>query len=267
MEYFSYYEYFSNSNTEPVLFWHITHTNNSEHIIKRQYNKIKNENINNIYIGIINLEDSIPNFLNEIIKKHHILFIKKEGYECETMLKIWEFSKNNPNTYLGYIHTKGISHTDCDSNKVTVTKEVSPETSVGFLSKRQKIVCDPNRVTNCKDNKAVTSWAEFMEFCTIEKWKTSINYLKEGYDTVGCNLANDRGILIYQGNFWWANTNWISKNPHPFIKKTPNLSPRHECSEYWIINSRKDGKHKNLHKANVNQYEMEYPRNKYENTF
>ena len=40
-------------------------------------------------------------------------------------------------------------YTDSDLSKVTVTKKVSLETFVGFLSQRQKIVCDPIRVTNC----------------------------------------------------------------------------------------------------------------------
>ena len=38
--------------------------------------------------------------------------------------------------------------TDSDLGKVTVTKKVSNETFVGFLSQRQKTVCDPTRVTN-----------------------------------------------------------------------------------------------------------------------
>ena len=48
-------------------------------------------------------------------------------------------------------------NTDSDLSKVTVTKKVSLETFVGFLSQRQKTVCDQSRVTNCNNTENFSS--------------------------------------------------------------------------------------------------------------
>ena len=231
------FSYFSNISTKNMaLFWHISiidkYIKQSKKIIERQYNKLESSGIFDnmyVYVGIINnIKNNNLEIYNKIKNnpKIKILFEYPEGSECPTSQKLWEWSRKNPNSYVGYIHSKGITRGD------------KPQ---------------------------VTDWTEFLEYCVILNWKKCIKYLEEGFDTSGCNYNEENPH--YVGNFWWAQTNWVSKNVSP--DSTPT---RHSCGETWITgraggaqNFRK-GKHKSLHNSNVNHYKTRYRKNNYENS-
>lgn len=60
----------------------------------------------------ISLENKVIEYINTKYNFLNILDIRDTGdlniYEGSTLIKLWEFSKNNPNEYVGYIHTKGV---------------------------------------------------------------------------------------------------------------------------------------------------------------
>ena len=62
-----------------------------------------------------------------------------------------------------------------------------------------------------------------MSYFTIEKYKECLNILKNGYDTVGCDLKTGSSkfkYLHYAGNFWWASSKYLGENlpdPQQFV--------------------------------------------------
>jgi len=152
---------------------------------------------------------------------NHLLF------ELPTINKVLEFSKSNPNVNVLYLHTKGI-------------------------------------VTN---NTCVDDWIEMMihfllkQIC-LEKLYTN--------DVVGCNY-NDFSLDYHKdgtttpapphfsGNFWWAQSNYLSTLP--FIK---GPIKKNDC-EYHLFKN--NPIYHCLHNSYVNHYNEKYPKERYNNQF
>lgn len=151
-------------------------------------------------------------------------------YENPTINLIKTFSESNPNTYILYLHTKGVSF-------------------------------DPN---NNKEN----DWIDLMLYFLVDENKNCINMLDNFYDVVGCNYSKDIDITIwykdnphiypphYSGNFWWANSNYLRTLPLLSVDKPEKMSP-----EFWLFKN--NPIFYNLHSSNVLHYSICYPRNKY----
>jgi len=103
-------------------------------------------------------------------------------YEYPTLKFIHNFSKENQDCNILYIHTKGAS--------------------------KPKL-------------KAEVSWRHYMSYFMIDNYKICLNKLENNYDTTGCELKEDGNkfkYLHYAGNFWWAKSNYIRDNlPDPQI--------------------------------------------------
>lgn len=96
-----------------------------------------------------------------------------QTFEFLTINAIHEYSIENDNTNILYLHTKGITHTN-------------PEISA-----------------------CVMDWTNMMLYFLVEKHKTCIEKLKT-HDAVGCNVQI-RPHKHFSGNFWWATTKYIRR--------------------------------------------------------
>jgi beta-1,4-mannosyl-glycoprotein beta-1,4-N-acetylglucosaminyltransferase len=169
-------------------------TGRLEYLIKR----IEESNCINILekIYIINIGIPIENNYGE---KYILTNYSNDPhlYEAPTINKIVDFSYNNNDCNILYIHTKGIRYNVMDE----------------------------------KEN----DWIDLMLYFLLDNHKECIAKLNEQYDTVGCNYWCDEKTGIpphFSGNFWWANTNYLKKNQ----KINESLKDR-QVAEFWLFKS------------------------------
>lgn len=175
-----------------ICFIHCCIINNGLFILKELIDRIINcgliehlEKINICILGNCNQENM--NYIRNYNNKINICFqdpnIKLYEYPC--LIELYKFCINQTeNTQILYIHTKGV---------------FKP-----YLRGEHE-------------------WRKYMSYFMIDNFKVCNNKLLEGYNTVGCELYKDTiyKYKFYAGNFWWANSNYISKNllnPEVFLK-------------------------------------------------
>ena len=171
-------------------------TGRLEQLIK----KIEESNCINILekIYIINIGIPIPiehNYGDKYIITNYST--DPQLYEGPTINKIIDFSSDNNDCNILYIHTKGIRYNVMDE----------------------------------KEN----DWIDLMLYFLLDKHKECIEKLNEHYDTVGCNYYCKENPYIlphFSGNFWWANTNYLKKNQ----KINESLKDR-SSPEFWLFKS------------------------------
>ena len=128
-------------------------------------------------------------------------------YEAFTLKHLYDFCKTNENyDHVLYFHTKGIRH-------FSHTAEL-------------------NVIKN------VNSWRRFLEYGTITKWRECIAML-QAHDVAGINF-HLHPRKHFQGNFWWATSQYIKTLESPLSNKFadesfchPNAIDRVSC-EMWI---------------------------------
>jgi len=125
-------------------------------------------------------------------------FCVPDTFEFPTLDMVLGFAKSNPGWNILYVHTKGAS---------------------------------------IPDNECVSDWRKAMTCCLVDKYKKCILKLKE-YDTVGCNYTDYFGFPHWQGNFWWAKSDYIAKLDYAknieFVEKPDLWEDRHKA-EAWIF--------------------------------
>ena len=150
-------------------------------------------------------------------------------FETPTINLIKDFSQINPNCYILYLHTKGVSYSNEDEK--------------------------------------VNDWINYMLYFLVEKFRICTTLLDNNYDTVGCNYSNDLDKECfkythpfppphYNGNFWWANSNYLRSLPSLPMDKIERNAP-----EFWLFKN--NHVFCNLHSSNVNHYHSLYPNNRY----
>lgn len=150
-------------------------------------------------------------------------------YENPTINLIKDFSEKTPNSYILYLHTKGIRYSKQDE----------------------------------KEN----DWINYMLYFLVEEYKICISALDKYYDTVGCNYSNDLDKVCfkftnpfpdphYSGNFWWANTNYLRSLPKLSMELIERNAP-----EFWLFKN--NPCFFNLHSSNVNHFHNIYERKLY----
>jgi hypothetical protein len=182
-------------------------------------------------IYILNIGLPIENiYVNkfEIINYSDNIFL----YENPTINFIKNFSEKNANSYILYIHTKGVSF----------------------------------HPSNTKEN----DWIDFMLYFLVEQNKICISILDNNYDTIGCNYSKDIDRTVdgwnrdnphrypshYSGNFWWANSNYLRTLPLLSVENPERMAP-----EFWLFKN--NPTFYNLHSSQLMHYAYDYPRNKY----
>jgi hypothetical protein len=151
--------------------------------------------INNIGIPI----ENIYNYNNEANNKYTVFNYSEDTslYEYPSLNKIKQIASDNPNSYILYLHTKGITH-------------------------------DGQILNNVKD------WINMMLYFLVEKSDECINQLNNNYDTVGCNyhLATHYCPVHYSGNFWWSKASYIDK-----LHLLDETNVDKAYAEFWLFTS------------------------------
>jgi hypothetical protein len=194
-----------NVDTIPVyLYWHI-YMNKQDikrgiQIIKRQFDKItKSGLIDRVSAVNICFVGDVPFPCEDILNHPKVKIIAKiqKGYEGITTHCIKRAcDTQDHDSLIVYLHNRGMSHPSDDPSE---------------------------------------DWTLMMEYFVIERWKQSIQVLKNKY-TAGCEMwahkhREDASINVYHysGNFWWSRSEYIKKN------KYPKMGNRYMESEDWIL--------------------------------
>jgi hypothetical protein len=181
---------------------------------------------------IDDLEKVIINNIGEPLYKNYGDKIEIINYseditinEKATLNKIIEFSQNNDEYYILYIHTKGLTIND-------------------------KIKWIPI--------KNVLDWIDMMLYFNIERRDLCTKILDNSFDTVGCNYISPKGYSPhYSGNFWWANSNYLKT-----LEKIPeNIVTSNNSTEFLLFT--KSPRFYNLHSSCLDHYCYAYPRISY----
>lgn len=170
------------SNKKIIGFWHICMINNFMEIISEQLELMikselygKAENIFAGCAGTIDELEKVKKLFSNYPKIKIISVAPVHNYEFSTLESIKYKSDTDNESYLFYIHTKGVSY---------------------------------------PDNEGGIYWRDYMNYYNITRWKRCVSKLKEGYDTCGVKLI-EKGVfpMHYSGNFWWANSNYVKTLP------------------------------------------------------
>lgn len=197
---------------EIVIFYHIFLENDWKKILIEQVNKLiefKLDLVSDIKIGVVYSrfseedQNELISILNKLNNFEIILNSPNNSIgEGQTIKKIKEFcDKLTSKLKIFYFHTKGISQ----------------QHSVREIP--------------------VNEWRKMMEFFLLEKWENCTRKLDEGYDCCGVNYQNHAGtingeiklIKIFNGNFFWANSDYIKKIDKNFLFET------RYSAENWIL--------------------------------
>jgi len=146
-----------------------------------------------------------------------------ELFEYPSLNKVKTISTNNPDSYILYLHTKGISHTNV------------------------------NRITY------IAHWTNLMLHFLVEKYSECINKLNEGYDTIGCNYIERNQYTDkkhFSGNFWWSKSTYINKL-HVLNENTGIRT----YAEFWLFTE--NPSYYNIYSSNVDHYIYPYPMETY----
>jgi hypothetical protein len=190
-----------------------------------------------LYIGITVSENRNPENGVEKIKyfwrdsNNVEIVVHPENNETRDTLKwIKDYSKVNPNDYVLFFHTKGIT----------------------------------------KQNDATEDWRKYMEYFVIENWKDCIAKLDEGYDCCGVlwNFHTMAGYRPhFSGTFWWATTKYINTLNHTYLDSRSRydqefwIGTNRSAKAFEFHNSRLNDKE--LLKLKKSHYTVPYPRSNY----
>lgn len=91
---------------------------------------------------------------------------------------------------------------------------------------------------NTEKQVPVANWRRMMEYFLVENWRKCILKLKEGYDCCGINhqihagniYGKVQGIHIFNGNFFWANSDYIKKLDRKILFEHRYSSENFICS-------------------------------------
>lgn len=178
-------------NENIIIFYHVAQMPRWEYLFQQQINAL-------LVSGLYDATNSVEICLNSPFKLSYSLpfnFSKFNVHvnenivsEADTLKRMWEFANNTKENYkILYFHTKGISY--------------------HFE----------------KEALNVDGWRLYLEYFNIHKWKKCVDLLSY-YDCVGTNFyysphihyTKDLDFFVsktnkgfYNGNFWWANSNYI----------------------------------------------------------
>jgi len=128
--------------------------------------------INNIGVPI---QDNYLQKYDKLSNKYEITNYSENArlFENPTINKLIQFSKENQNDYVLYLHTKGITRENTNQN--------------------------------------INDWINVMLYFLVEQYEKCIEFLNNDYDTLGCNYMGGFSDIPYHfsGNFWWVKTNYF----------------------------------------------------------
>jgi hypothetical protein len=200
-----------------------------------------------VYIGIVDCPNKKPEngieWVNHFWKfasskeaeqlssKVEIVVYPRNKELIDTLKWIRDYSKQNPDDYILFFHTKGITH-------------YTPATE---------------------------DWRRYMEYFTIENWRDCIAKLDEGYDCCGVLWNKDTPIgdfPHFSGAFYWAKASYINTLNHDYLDSLWRfhmefwIGSNPNAKVFEFHNSRLNDKDSLI--AAKGHYNVEYPRSNYE---
>jgi len=126
-----------------------------------------------------------------------IQWVDPSHYECGTILSMQRWCSKNKQSFVYYLHNKGVSH----------------------LSNLRELGLYKN----------VKYWREYMMFFLFERWKLCANSLSHGAEICGAHIELIP-YMHYKGNFWWSTCNHIVR----VTNRCPlGVLTRH-AAEFWL---------------------------------
>ena len=184
--------------------------------------------VDSIFIVNIGIPiDNIYNYNNKSKNKYTVINYSDDTslFEYPSLNKIKQIAVDYPDSYILYLHTKGITHTG-------------------------------QALNNIKD------WNNMMLYFLVEKYDECFQQLNKEYDTVGCNFfiaANHVNYSYpdhYSGNFWWSKASYINK-----LHLLDEINVSKVYAEFWLFTS--NPKYYCIHESCVDHYVAPYPMDKY----
>jgi len=202
------YKYIKNNKI--VIFIHVCYSEQGIVIMNEQIECIIKSEIfkylDTIYLCIVGLNKKIEIIYPKV--KIYYFDPNQYLYELRTINEIYNYSINNDETYILYIHTKG--------------------------------------VRNAGNSDVIKSWRNMMEYFLIEKGLKCIEGLHY-FDVIGNNIINQKcddfkNVYVnknhcyhFSGNFWWSKSSYIQKlNKLDLINFDEKHSYRYKA-ENWIL--------------------------------
>lgn len=192
-----------------AIFYHIGQLNHWRDVYQEQLRKLFLSGLydaSQFIFCCINGNDPLP-----LPTPDKIISVRNNNHtlEADTLKHMWDFASVNPGYKILYIHTKGVTWAE--------------DSGIGDVT---------------------TKWRRFMEGYVIRRWKECVIHL-DTHDTCGVLYKDkayynpgtpDYTILdanYYDGNFWWATSDYIATlDPnYLYTSDTPWLRGK---SELWI---------------------------------
>lgn len=169
-----------------------------------------------IYIGVVDSSNKNPTNGVEWVKswwsftdKVEIVVYPENNELIDTLKWVRDYSAKNPDDYILFFHSKGITNYSL----------------------------------------AVEDWRRYMQYFTVEKWRSCIQKLNEGYDCAGVLWNRDTVYGDYphfSGAFFWVKASYINTLKHEML----SLDWRYS-QEFWI-GSNPDCKAFEFHNSRMN---------------
>ena len=186
------------------IFFHVYIKNDFSHILFDKFKKLKAsglyERVDKIYLTLFGDIEYHQEFLTDLkdlySKIEYVLISNKEfNNEADTFnFMLKKAESYEKNTPMLYIHTKGASHTH------------------PILKKN------------------INAWVRYLDLYTINKWEECLAGLDDN-DAAGGFYVEDP--KHFQGNFWWANSDYLKNLP-----RINNLNITHlNRGEFWILSN------------------------------
>jgi hypothetical protein len=187
------------------IFFHVYLQKGYTHILLSKFKKFQASGLygktNKIYLTLFGDVDNNKEFLNDLKelypKIEYAVITNKEFHsEPDTLNFMLKKAKEyTSNTPMLYVHTKGISHTNP-------------------IIKRN-----------------IDAWVRYLDLYVIKQWEDCLKAL-ETYDTAGPFFCSGE-FQHYQGNFWWANSNYIKTLPKIDFSNVKKWNR----GEYWVLSN------------------------------
>ena len=184
------------------IFFHVYIKNDFSRILLSKFKKFKSSGLydraNKIYLvlfGDIELHQEFLNELKDTYTKieYSVIANKEFNSEPDTLnLMVKKAEQYETNTPMLYLHTKGTSH----SHPVI--------------------------------KKNIDAWVRYLDLYVINKWEECVKALEENDAAGGFYIEDPKH---FQGNFWWANSDYIKTLPRLNTYNITNLNR----GEFWIL--------------------------------
>lgn len=186
-----------------IGFWHIGVVGVWRKIIAEQYAKLMESGLYDVsekivvgFVGGKNRECELNIPILDDPKFEVFITNDTKDYELPTVARVWKEAQEREESFLCYyFHTKGAS------------LDGTPNEEPG------------------------NAWRLYMEYFNLERWEDCVEILKE-YETCGVEHRVD---YLYDGNFWWARSDYIKKLPNGYEYWEQHKDDRHVAERYLCL--------------------------------